>query len=965
MSTPSFSSSCRSSRVLYGKANSRGAEERRNSQYLAEFELDPTTGSSSNSSLSYRDDPHHLDNNDTLSPLERGMDSSSRGVTEDIIVFDEHNYMNTQDIVDDESNETLEIVQHKSNGVRRHGVRRCVYVLVAAILISVIITVSVVVPRNKRQQQQQQQQQQPNQSGSGAGGGSSPETTASPTLPPLPPMLKGTCEEGYANREQNAAKYLQCYRLCAMSDCCRLPANAPGSCLTTQSNKFECANYQRACAVLHPNRDSGPGTDANQNGEIDDREADPTAWEDYAGTVDDGDDDDVLFQDDTVTDSTTNVPDPPKTLPTLCSLDKLSHNTGVRVCAEYCRPAACCWGRNGDGVETDGVTCADSAAEVCEKYAPCLNLITHNNVNPQIKDNIDAMCNPASIEAGTNISPNPARVQCKQACQLGQCCFEDGSLIPTDSNCYGKPDGFCAQFQACTILTETTDDDTAADDWADGPNANNGNGNDDTDANGNGNDGGDDDYYYDDAYYDDDAGDNESNQGSDQGGEDTDNVLPPIPPNLNTVCDPELVHSDDETFKQCAKACLPATCCKIPALVPGSCLGNNAETCSLYQFFCGVLDKEYGNAKDVSSTTDLPPVNQSALADVCSPDALSLEWGIEMCTELCQPAACCFDTVDANPSSTVTDLTHCTSNPECANYRSCLNLQATKNAVSSIRDEVDKACSDVSTPEGWNTCQSACLQHKCCVVTDSGDCSGAVDVNACLQYQACKAVFSPSADISAVDAKLQSPNTTNVAGVCEESLIDANDIGKCEAVCAAAECCNLPEGVPGSCLLNSYDDCMVYHKECSVLKLGTDQTSTFEVPEATSDVVGSLVAYCSVASLSTDYGRSKCQALCDPVKCCWSTDLETGDSCRDNTNCPGYAPCLAYASSQTVSGDITHQVESLCSSTSTSTVASPSECRAACIQHRCCWDKSSDICFPKDVCAQYEKCGFLLSFQSP
>jgi hypothetical protein len=142
-------------------------------------------------------------------------------------------------------------------------------------------------------------------------------------------------------------------------------------------------------------------------------------------------------------------------------------------------------------------------------------------------------------------------------------------------------------------------------------------------------------------------------------------------------------------------------------------------------------------------------------------------------------------------------------------------------------------------------------------------------VEACEDYQGCSVLFNPNAGANLWSGGQSLPPVSSedqlaaeLAAACEEAQIAANITDACVEACSPGSCCALPENVEGSCLMHNHDMCMIYHKECSVLdeNVGIDHNDEADVPEVTNSA--EIVAFCSVASLSTDFGRGRCQELC-------------------------------------------------------------------------------------------------------
>jgi hypothetical protein len=352
--------------------------------------LDPTSTSASSSSNTLDDDPLNI-----LRPDDGNYYNNDNGGLVDPIVEAGHNYHNrysdydahprgtaADDNADSDGGggEAAEIIQHHrkdAGGVGRHAVRKYLWITAALVvfILVVIVPIAVVVPRNNKQAAAASTSTDPN----------SPSSTTTGTLQDPPSALSQWC----ASTDPSSADYVNCRTYCNMSECCQIPSNVPDSCLDPNDASIteKCFSYQQSCMLMQEN-----WGDAVDGG----------------GFVQPGDDDDLFQNYDTGSSSTTNVPVAPANLPDVCNPSYFSSNTVVRLCAQNCAPAQCCWKSN-DQVES----CADNAN--CDGYAPCAFLTAHNNVNSQIQQTVLELCSASA--AAQN------RQACANVCDVATCCF--------------------------------------------------------------------------------------------------------------------------------------------------------------------------------------------------------------------------------------------------------------------------------------------------------------------------------------------------------------------------------------------------------------------------------------------------------------------------------------------------------------------------------------------------------------
>ena len=623
------------------------------------------------------------------------------------------------------------------------------------------------------------------------------------------------------------------------------------------------------------------------------------------------------------------VPPAPADLPQLCAVRNLTTNAGIRNCATECLPYECCY-------ETGVVNCQAANPTTCDTYAPCLNLRAIDAMNGNMEQEVAQSCEPSYA------ATLQGRLDCRKTCKLAQCCFTGNKQCGDD-----HPADFCTvQYKPCEVLydgslphLEIGDDDTLP-----------GNGEDD-------------DYYYDDAYYDDDEILNGTTQ-NDDGVTDDDVViddtvafgtdqeyddamehptLPNPPADIATTCDPTTVATNKVQAMQCREVCKKAQCCLFEAQLPQSCLLGNNLKCMEYQRHCGAI---FGNPDESTYDVQTAPPD---ISQVCSPVSLATEQGMEKCQNTCTPAQCCYDWSVAS----------CGTDKDCASFAPCLNLQAMTQNHDSVEEVVDKLCTpeEVVKKENRAECLSVCLQHTCCWDNYGEPCPPEIE-GSCRYYTGCKFLHNnssnPAIPIVPLDAAPK-----NLQDLCAQS-----DTTDCKTYCNKATCCEIPQYLEGSCLYGNHDKCLRYALGCSVLTIGDGENATVQVNEAPPD----LIPYCSVESLANSYGRQKCQELCDPAKCCWSLDLEVGESCRDQSNCLGYSPCMILRSGFTENDEntdygIEEDVSKTCTNALISTPQGMAACQAVCSQHTCCWDvldDATEMCWGNTTCAQYDACSILL-----
>lgn len=464
---------------------------------------------------------------------------------------------------------------------------------------------------------------------------------------------------------------VQCEEGCEKSECCDLPSNFELSCL--KGNEATCLNYHTACHVLHQ--------------------------PDGVGTVE------------------TPVEVAPTNLAITCSINNLLTDSGIRKCSKLCKPHHCCY-------EAGVPSCTKHPN--CLGYAPCLNLRAAKTMHSAIVDQIEFECQRNKI-----VSSRIGRLECKNTCKLGACCFVG------NKKCRKKPSNYCEQYQGCKILHDKTlpelpeqepepdddyDDDDYDDDFIDFE---------------------DDDF---DDFYDDMDAEPLSEEMSDEELEEDDDiddggdsvwdvphpVLDPIPAEITNVCAPDATQGSNvqgslDDKQKCAAICAKAECCNFPERLPQSCLVDNHLTCLQYHKSCANLD---GITPSIAQDVEIP-VAPNNLPDVCSVDSIATPVGLTECADICEPAKCCYELTSS----------HCRDHANCDGYATCFNLRAGIEENANIATVVNAACTTkaVKTVAGRAKCNQLCVQQRCCL-RGAETCSHKSQ-SICDQYIACELLY--------------------------------------------------------------------------------------------------------------------------------------------------------------------------------------------------------------------------------
>ena len=167
------------------------------------------------------------------------------------------------------------------------------------------------------------------------------------------------------------------------------------------------------------------------------------------------------------------------------------------------------------------------------------------------------------------------------------------------------------------------------------------------------------------------------------------------------------------------------------------------------------------------------------------------------------------------------------------------------------------------------------------------------------------------------------PPSPNLHNICSD-WVTISGRRNCQSYCDNAKCCALPENDKDSCWKEHIDDCAEYRSACMALELhsavansGGSMAGDVGTNEETSSGIGSLASavelppppanlmdMCSVSSLSTPEGFSKCSDICRPSRCCNPNEYEcTLKDDASKIHCSVYeSPCKSVVETWRGSG---------------------------------------------------------------
>jgi len=366
------------------------------------------------------------------------------------------------------------------------------------------------------------------------------------------------------------------------------------------------------------------------------------------------------------------------------------------------------------------------------------------------------------------------------------------------------------------------------------------------------------------------------------------------------------------------------------------------------------------------------------------------QFGALQCSNVCQPAHCCFS---GEYACDAVQLGHL----NCEDYKACQVLYPNKNNMSTkellkLAERIDEVCSasSLKTIGGRAECQDLCSDHLCCFY--QAGCTNDPDKN-CLAYAGCESYYNLPTDGGQVNTNNNinnNNNNNNNAGgstgsdlvveefvteleeACsEESLKTINGIYKCHNKCQPHLCCFITDEnqIGQDCSNERPAACSVY-EPCNRLVNpihGNQSVKTLE-PADIEKIVFDNCYFGADPLKITEEMVTKCHGVCAQRLCCFS-DYLLQSSCRatvGDEECGLYSLCEQLVADdgmviddalelQEKEFDVAH----LCTSKVNEDKNLYDACAGLCKEKRsCCFDVSGYACYEqeKDWCDEYKAC---------
>ena len=451
--------------------------------------------------------------------------------------------------------------------------------------------------------------------------------------------------------------------------------------------------------------------------------------------------------------------------------------------------------------------------------------------------------------------------------------------------------------------------------------------------------------------------------------------------------------------KDCIEACRPGACCYVSSsYLPIEQLfdeyhgaSNNpmktVTSCASSVGFC----QQYGSCEHLNHMKDVAGWNSDEVnyvVDVSTPCKAEhiAQFGALQCSNVCQPAHCCFSGEYACDDVQLGHL-------NCDDYKDCQVLYPTNKMSTEellkVAKRIDRVCSvsSLKTIGGRAECQDVCSDHSCCF--DENGCMNDPDQN-CVAYAGCESYYNVPTGSGQVSI-INSNNSNNNAGdntidsdmeidefvialdeTCsEENLKTINGIFKCHNKCQSHLCCFASDDdhAQRDCSDQRPTACSVY-EPCKRLVNpieGTVPVKSLE-PDDIETIVFENCNFGADPLKITEEMVKNCHGVCAQRLCCFS-DYLLQSSCRatvGDDECELYSLCEQLVTDDGVEvnnaialKENEYDVGHLCTSKVNEDSDLYDACKGLCLEKRsCCFDKPGYSCYEmeKDWCDEYKAC---------
>eukprot|EP00804_Cyclotella_cryptica_P022736 CCRYP_004976-RF/>CCRYP_004976-RF protein AED:0.07 eAED:0.07 QI:3538/0.88/0.8/1/0.55/0.5/10/3647/1039 len=454
----------------------------------------------------------------------------------------------------------------------------------------------------------------------------------------------------------------------------------------------------------------------------------------------------------------------------------------------------------------------------------------------------------------------------------------------------------------------------------------------------------------------------------------------------------------------CIEACTPGACCYVSSSYPpieqlfDQYYGKNQNpmkavtSCTSNIGFC----QQYGSCEHLNHLQDTSGwqsddyTYELSIDSVCMVEYIAKNGALE-CSNVCQPAHCCFSTEYSCGDTQLSDL-------NCEKYAKCKALYPKQKSVGDLlhlAEQIDDICSNaLDSLVARSECQDQCKGHLCCFDDGAYGCADDASQN-CLAYAGCEILVDTPQSVlqtsdqggtnvnngvtktedldpdtisttplsllpaESVNVDISAPSFSELNEICNEKYMISNGIQTCQSLCKPYECCFAKDvdctyvspstcnGVtPCSNFFTPQKEEVVIEKECSreAIHINPDPCLTVCEPYSSSCLPTKQLIF-SIYSNAIIHSSSGCF---------------TDEQCPEHISgdCDLYSPCeILLDSSTNDQSDRTPTTLDLKEFCSIANLGNNwNSCISHCEPYECCFAQSDSCSVSQQMCAENDFC---------
>eukprot|EP00594_Rhizosolenia_setigera_P005956 CAMPEP_0178950390 /NCGR_PEP_ID=MMETSP0789-20121207/6623_1 /TAXON_ID=3005 /ORGANISM="Rhizosolenia setigera, Strain CCMP 1694" /LENGTH=712 /DNA_ID=CAMNT_0020631105 /DNA_START=87 /DNA_END=2225 /DNA_ORIENTATION=- len=556
----------------------------------------------------------------------------------------------------------------------------------------------------------------------------------------------------------------------------------------------------------------------------------------------------------------------------ICSLEQISSLEGRTTCQSLCQSAFCCFR---DGYNS----CSSTYGYLCEKYAPCENLLqigtSESDIQiplPHAPFNLHDICSSSQAQS----------IECENACKTANsCCSVD--------SCHDSNEEICNEYSICFENQQNNNNSYEADDDDDALSV-------------------------------------------------VEKVNKSCSPNrmsllaVSSFSSGASLETLENNKQECKEICDTRSCCFSRG--PSNCYDDNEKWCDEFQS-CKILQNSD------SSSPPFTPHKPVDIKTDCIEENIETVSDLALCEEACLIAVCCFTSEQCSKRGVnCQDYAVCAPFVEDVDHDDFLYSQqfvGVNDGINGAEDlnvggenkpdppnNLEVICDPENNQEGigLDDCIEACGAALCCIGVGDEDCSF-THQDFCNKYQPCHPfwdmqgyhmntgddaysdmVTSVSSTSSSEGINSPSQNgfhSSSLEEICSHmNLLTSSGHNLCQAECDIATCCigygyDCSETKKEMCV--EFEPCRLLWEDIGITK-NIESSNKYESNGNSNDSAyeggndSSIDDICSDSSLQTEDGRKACDERCKDWTCCWASGddscfYERSVMCLDYMDCPG------------------------------------------------------------------------------